>query len=130
MKFPRLFYSDRTAASAGTTAALQRHAARVLRRVAHDLHLRSHEIVVQSGRRTRSGRVSLRTETLFLDVLDKPCKQGVAFSFRTRRDRKDLTGGGENYVALEQLETSTGYQAFLDGLRLAGGINTSSGARK
>src|ERR1700712_3703564 len=130
MKFPRLFYSDRTAASAGTTAALQRHAARILRRVAHDLHLRSHEIVVQSGRRTRSGRVSLRTETLFLDVLDKPCKQGVAFSFRTRRDRKDLTGGGENYVALEQLAMSAGYQACLDGLRLAGGINISSGAGK
>ena len=130
MKFPRLFYADRTAASAGTTAALHRHAARVLRRVAHDLRLRTHEIVVQPGRRFSNSRVSLRTETLFVGLLDKPCRQGVAFSFRTRRDRTDLTGGGENYVPLEQLETTAGYQAFLEGLRLTAGLNISSGALK
>ena len=130
MKFPRLFYADRTAASAGATAALHRHAARVLRRVAHDLRLRTHEIVVQPGRRFSNSRVSLRTETLFVDLLDKPCRQGVAFSFRTRRDRTDLTGGGENYVPLEQLETTAGYQAFLEGLRLTAGLNISSGALK
>jgi hypothetical protein len=124
MKFPRLFYADRTAASAGMNAALQRHAARLLRRVAHDLQLRSHEIVVQPARLSSRSRVSLRTGTLFVDVLDKPCRQGVALSFRTRRGRWDLTGGGENHVSLEQLETYAGYQSFLEGLRLASGINS------
>ena len=122
MKFPRLFYADRTVASAGMNAALQRHASRLLRRVAHDLHLQSHEIVVQPVRRSSQSRVSLRTGTLFVDVLDKPCRQGVALSFRTRRGQSDLTGGGENHVSLEQLETFAGYQSFLEGLRLASGI--------
>jgi hypothetical protein len=66
--------------------------------------------------------VSLRTATLFVDVLDKPCRQGVALSFRTRRGRLDHTGGGENYVPLEQVETKAGYQALLDRLRLAAGL--------
>lgn len=123
MKFPRLFYADRTSANAGMNAALQRHAARLLRRVAHDLRLRSHEVVVQSVRRSSESRVSLRTGTLFVDVLDKPCRHGVALSFRTRRGQSDLTGGGENHVSLEQLETYAGYQSFLQGLRLASGIN-------
>ncbi|MGF6265397.1 hypothetical protein OKW49_006390 [Paraburkholderia youngii] len=130
MKFPKLFYADRRSAGAGATAALQQQASRVLRRVAQDLRLRSHEIVVEPSRRNFPGRVSLRTETLFVDVLDRPCQKPVALSFRTRRGRSDLTGGGENYVPLEQIETTRGYQSFLDGLRLAGGIDTSSGGRR
>jgi hypothetical protein len=122
MNFPKLFYADRASASAGTTAALHQQAARVLRRVAHDLRLRKHEIVVQPARRAYPSRVSLRTATLFVDVLDKPCRQGVALSFRTRRGRLDHTGGGENYVPLEQVETKAGYQALLDRLRLAAGL--------
>ncbi|WP_408181965.1 hypothetical protein [Paraburkholderia dipogonis] len=51
-------------------------------------------------------------------------------SFRTRRGRSDLTGGGENYVPIEQIESVHGYQSFLEGLRLAGGIDTSSGDRR
>lgn len=128
MKLPKLFYADRT--SAGATAALQQQAARVLRRVAQDLRLRSHEIVLQPARRNIPGRVSLRTETLFVDVLDQQCQKRVALSFRTRSGRSDLTGGGENYVPIEQIESTRGYQSFLEGLRLAGGINTSSGVRR
>jgi hypothetical protein len=65
---------------------------------------------------------------LFVDVLDEPYRQGVALSFRTRRGKPDLTGGGENHVSLEQLETYAGYQSFLDGLRLASGINVEESA--
>ncbi|MGF6870744.1 hypothetical protein [Paraburkholderia sp. MM5477-R1] len=130
MKLPKLFYADRRSAGAGATAALQQQASRVLRRVAQDLRLRSHQIVVQPARRNFPGRVSLRTETLFVDVLEHPCQKPVALSFRTRRGRSDLTGGGENHVPLEQIETAGGYQSFLDGLRLAGGIDTSSGGRR
>ncbi len=130
MKLPKLFYADRTSAGAAATAALQQQAIRVLRRVAHDLRLRSHEIVLQPARRNIAGRVSLRTETLFVDVLERPCQTRVALSFRTRRGRSDLTGGGENFVPIEQIESTRGYQSFLDGLRLAGGINTSSGVRR
>jgi hypothetical protein len=130
MKLPKLFYADRTSAGAGTYAVLQQQATRVLRRVAHDLRLRSHEIVTQPARQNFPGRVSLRTETLFVDVLDHPCQSRVALSFRTRSGRSDLTGGGENYVSIEQIESTRGYQSFLEGLRLAGGINTSSGVRR
>jgi hypothetical protein len=63
-------------------------------------------------------------------VLERPCQTRVALSFRTRRGRSDLTGGGENYVPIEQIESTRGYQSFLDGLRLAGGINTSWGVRR
>ncbi|EIN00051.1 hypothetical protein WQE_16044 [Paraburkholderia hospita] len=130
MKLPKLFYADRSSAGAGATAALQQQATRVLRRVAHDLRLRSHEIVLQPARRNIPGRVSLRTETLFVDVLDRPCQKRVALSFRTRRGRSDVTGGGENYVPIEQIESVHGYASFLEGLRLAGGIDTSSGDRR
>ncbi|TFE36932.1 hypothetical protein E2553_45740 [Paraburkholderia dipogonis] len=130
MKLPKLFYADRTSAGAAAAAALHQQATRVLRRVAHDLRLRSHEIVLQPAWDNIPGRVSLRTETLFVDVLDRPCQTRVALSFRTRRGRSDHTGGGENYVPLEQIETTRGYQSFLDGLRLASGIDTSSGGRR
>jgi hypothetical protein len=125
MKFPRMFFADRSSANAGAKAALQRHATRVLRRVAHDLRLPAHayEIVNDTRRGSSAVRVSLRTETIFVDVLERRCGSGVALSFRTRRGRSDLTGGGENHVALTQLETPTGYRAMLDGLRLAGGID-------
>jgi hypothetical protein len=130
MKLPKLFYADRTSAGGAATAALQQQATRVLRRVAHDLRLRAHEIVQEPARRDIPGRVSLRTETLFVDVLDRPCQTRVALSFRTRRGRSDLTGGGENYVPIEQIESTHGYQSFLDGLRLAGGINIGSGVSR
>ncbi|KDR38436.1 hypothetical protein BG61_40920 [Caballeronia glathei] len=129
MKFPRVFYADRSSANTGAKAALQRHATRVLRRVAQDLRLgaHAHEIIANPGRGNSTVRVSLRTETLFVDVLERRCGSGVAFSFRTRRGRSDLTGGGENHVSLEQLESKAGYQAMLDGLRLAGGIDLKVG---
>jgi hypothetical protein len=128
MKFPKLFYADRR--SAGAKNALNQQATRVLRRVAQDLRLRSHEIVLQPSRDNQPDRVSLRTKTLILDVLDHRCQQHVAFSFRTRRGRSDMTGGGENYVPIEQIETPRGYASFLDGLRLASGIDTSSRGRR
>ncbi|SAL00924.1 hypothetical protein AWB77_06231 [Caballeronia fortuita] len=132
MKIPRVFYADRSSANAGAKAALQRHAARVLRRVAHDLRLpaHAHEIVTDTRRGNAAVRVSLRTETLFVDVLERGGGSGVALSFRTRRGRSDQTGGGENHVALTQLETRSGYRAMLDGLRLAGGIDPKCGGRR
>jgi hypothetical protein len=130
MKIPKLFYADRRSAGAGGKAALQQQATRVLRRVAQDLRLRSHEIVVQPSRSHFPERISLRTATLFVDVLDHPCQQRVALSFRTRRGRSDMTGGGENYVPFEQIESARGYESFLDGLRLAGGIDTTSGGER
>ncbi|WP_097191175.1 hypothetical protein [Caballeronia arationis] len=127
-----MFYADRNSANSGAKAALERHASRVLRRVAQDLRLAatSHEIVTDSRRGSSAVRVSLRTETLFVDVLERRGGSGVALSFRTRRGRSDLAGGGENHVALAQLETPAGYRAMLDGLRLAGGIDLKCGGRR
>jgi hypothetical protein len=90
----------------------------------------AHEIVTDTRRGGAAVRVSLRTETLFVDVLERRGGSGVALSFRTRRGRSDLTGGGENHVALTQLETPAGYRAMLDGLRLAGGIDLKCGGRR
>jgi hypothetical protein len=131
MKFPRVFYADRNSANSGAKAALERHATRVLRRVAHDQRLPagSLEIVNDSRRGSSAVRVSLRTETLFVDVVEPRCGSGVALSFRTRRGRADFTGGGENHVALTQLETKAGYMSMLEGLRLAGGIDLKCGGR-
>jgi hypothetical protein len=132
VKFPRVFYAGRSSANAGAKAALQRHAARVLRRVAQDLRLpaHAHEIVTDTRRGSSAVRVSLRTETLFVDVLERRGGSGVALCFRTRRGRSDLTGGGENHVALTQLATPAGYRAMLEGLRLAGGIDLKCGGRR
>jgi hypothetical protein len=132
MKFPKVFYADRAGASAGTNAALQQNAVRMLRRVAHDLRLprHAHEVVVEPARRSAASRVTLRADSLFVDVVDKPCRSGVALRYRTRRGRSDLSGGGDNYVPLEQIESASGYRALLDGLRLAGGIVADSGARR
>lgn len=131
MKIPKVFYADRTSATAGTNAVLHRHARRMLRRVAQDLRLNKHdhEIVVEPARHNASSRVTLRTDSLFVYVVDKPCRRGVALSFRTRRGRSDLSGGGDNYVPLEQIESASGYRALLDGLRLAGGITPENGGR-
>ncbi|WP_087135540.1 hypothetical protein [Caballeronia arationis] len=127
-----MFYADRNSANSGAKAALERHASRILRRVAQDLRLAasSHEIVTDPRRGSSAVRVSLRTETLFVDVVERHCGSGVALSFRTRRGRLDHTGGGENHVSLKQLETQGGYQAMLDGLRVAGGIDLKCGGRR
>jgi hypothetical protein len=131
MKIPKIFYADRASASSGTNAVLQLSAVRMLRRVAHDLRLprHAHEVVVEPARRNAASRVTLRTDSLFVDVVDKPCRSGVALRYRTRRGRSDLSGGGDNYVPLEQIESASGYRALLDGLRLAGGIAPENGGR-
>jgi hypothetical protein len=132
MKLPKLFFADRASASAGTNAALHRNAVRMLRRVAHDLRLprQTHEVVVMPARRNARSRVTLQTDSLFVDVIDKPCRTGVAVCYRTRRGRTDLSGGGDNYVPMEQIQTPSGYQTLLDGLRLAGGLTADHGGRQ
>ncbi|WP_429537998.1 hypothetical protein [Paraburkholderia youngii] len=102
------------------------HATQMLRRVARDLRLRSgeHEIVTEPARRNRGCRVTLRTPALMLEVADSPTRHRVAVSFRTRRGRSDLSGGGDNAVSFEQLSSREGYDALLGGLRLAAGIDS------
>jgi hypothetical protein len=132
MKLPKLFFADRASASTGANAALNQSAKRMLRRVAHDLRLprHTHEVVVTPARRNSLSRVTLRSDSLFVDVVDTPCRFGVAVCYRTRRGRSDLSGGGDNYVPLEQIETDSGYQLLLDGLRLAGGLGAGRGAQQ
>lgn len=59
-------FADRSSANSGAKAALQRHATRILRRVAG-----LHEIVSESRRGSSAVRVSLSTETLFVDVVER-----------------------------------------------------------
>jgi hypothetical protein len=126
LKVPKVFHADRRSAGAATDAAITDQATRMLRRVAHDLRLRhgEHEIVSEPARRGRGCRVMLRTSALMLEVADTPARQKVTVSFRTRRGRSDLSGGGDNAVALEQLTSCEGYDALLSGLRLAAGLDS------
>ena len=126
LKIPQVFYADRRSAGAATDAAITDHATRMLRRVARDLRLRSgeHEIVTEPARRGRGCHVTLRTPAVMVEVADSPTRQSVAMSFRTRRGRSDLSGGGDNVVPLEQLSSREGYDALLGGLRVAGGLDS------
>jgi hypothetical protein len=125
LKIPKVFYADRRSAGASTDAAITDQATSMLRRVARDLRLRSgeHEIVAESACRGRGCRVTLRTPAVMLEVADSPTRQSVAMSFRTRRGRADLSGGGDNAVPLEQLSSRDGYDSLLGGLRLAAGLD-------
>jgi hypothetical protein len=120
-----VFYADRRSAGAAADAAITHYATQMLRRVARDLRLPNgeHEIVTEPARRGRGCRVTLRTPAVMLEVADTPTRQKVAVSFRTRRGRSDMSGGGDNVVALEQLSSRDGYDALLTGLRLAAGLD-------
>ncbi|MEX3969828.1 hypothetical protein [Paraburkholderia caribensis] len=124
-KVPKVFYADRRSAGAAADAAITHHATQMLRRVARDLRFPNgeHEIVPEPARRGRGCRVTLRTPAVMLEVADTPTRQKVAVSFRTRRGRSDMSGGGDNAVALEQLSSRDGYEALLTGLRLAAGLD-------
>lgn len=124
-KVPKVFYADRRSAGAAADAAITHHATQMLRRVARDLRLPNgeHEIVTEPARLGRGCRVTLRTPAVMLEVADTPTRQKVAVSFRTRRGRSDMSGGGDNAVALEQLSSRDGYDALLTGLRLAAGLD-------
>lgn len=126
LKIPKVFYADRRSAGVSADAAITDHAARILRRVARDLRLRAgeHEIVAESACHGRGCRVTLRTSAVMLEVADSPTRQSVAMSFRTRRGRSDLSGGGDNVVPLEQLSSREGYDSLLGGLRLAAGLDS------
>ncbi|BCZ85500.1 hypothetical protein PTKU64_91750 (plasmid) [Paraburkholderia terrae] len=124
-KVPKVFYADRRSAGAAADTAITHHATQMLRRVARDLRLRNgeHEIITEPARRGRGCRVTLRTPAVMLEVADTPTRQKVAVSFRTRRGHSDMSGGGDNAVALEQLSSRDGYDALLTGLRLAAGLD-------
>jgi hypothetical protein len=125
LKIPKVFYADRRSAGVSADAAITDQATRMLRRVARDLRLRSgeHEIVAEPARRGCGCRVTLRTPAVMLEVADSPSRQSVAVSFRSRRGRSDLSGGGDNAVPLEQLASRDGYDSLLGGLRLAAGLD-------
>lgn len=130
LKIPKVFYADRRSAGAPTDANITDQASRLLRRVAGDLHLRAddHEIVATPARSGCGCKVTLRTHSLMLEVADSPSRERVSMSFRTRRGRTDLSGGGENAVPLEQVSTRDGYNALLGDLRLASGLDANTGS--
>lgn len=126
VKIRKVFYADRRGAGAASDAAITHHATHLLRRVARDLRLRAseHEIVAEPARRGRGCRVTVRTPAIMLEAADTPTRQKVALSFRTRRSRSDMSGGGDNAVSLDQLSSRDGYDTLLGGLRLAAGLDS------
>jgi hypothetical protein len=122
----KVFHASRGSAGVAREAGITHHAQRFLRRVAGDLRLRSddHEIVSEAAERGHGCRITLRTSRLMLEVADTPERSTVSVSFRTRRNRKDLSGGGDNAVSQEQLASHEGYEAFLGALRLTNGLES------
>jgi len=98
-----------------------------MRRVAQDLRLssRDFEIVVKRETLKRRQRITLRTGSFFLELRDTEPGKPVAITYRTRRQRADLTGGGENAVRTEQIATADGYADLLSSLRLSQGLSIS-----
>lgn len=121
----RIIHADRRSAGAARDTEITRRARGFLRRVAGDLRLRAHEhdITAQPAARGRGCRVTLNTERLIVEVADAPARSSLAVSFRTRRGRLDLSGGGDNAVSLEQISSREGYEAMLRSLRLANGLD-------
>ena len=121
----RVMYADRHSAGAARDARFTRRARGFLHRVAGDLRLRAgdHHITAEPARSDRGCRVILNTDRLIVEVTDSPVRRMVAMSFRTRRGRADLSGGGDNAVSAEQLGTREGYESLLCALRLANGVD-------
>lgn len=122
----RVLHADRQSAGAVRDANFTRRARGFLHRVAGDLHLRrgEHDIEAQPARHGGGCRVTLNTDRLIVELTDSPAHQKVAMSFRTRRGRSDLSGGGDNVVSAEQLDTREGYELLLSALRLANGLDS------
>ncbi|CAG9255039.1 conserved hypothetical protein [Paraburkholderia unamae] len=122
----RVFHADRRGAGAAREADFTRRARGLLHRIAGDLRLRAgeHDITAESARRGRGCRVALNTDRLILEVTDSPAQPAVAVAFRTRRGRKDLSGGVDDVVSPEQLGSPEGYESLLSALRLVNGLDT------
>lgn len=120
---PRVFYANRRSAGKSPQPAIQRHATRLLRRVAHDLRLRTadHEIVSQTIGAGLGCRVTLRAPGLLLEVGQKYQSSDVAVAFRHRRTTRDMAGGRPNAVSFGQLASPEGYQSLLTSLGCVSG---------
>lgn len=122
----RVLHADRHSAGEVRDVNFTRRARGFLHRVAGDLHLRNgeHDIKAEPARRGGGCRVTLNTDRLIVELSDSPARQAVSMSFRTRRGRADLSGGGDNVVTAEQLGTHEGYESLLSSLRLANGLDS------
>ena len=121
----KVLHADRRSAGAARETEITRRARGFLRRVAGDLRLRAgeHDITEHPAAQGQGCRVRLNTGRLIVEVADAPARNSVAVSFRTRRGRADLSGGGDNAVSLEQISSREGYEAMLGSLRLANGLD-------
>lgn len=127
MAAPKAFLSTRRASSNAASAELTKHATRFLRRVANDMCLSSCEFDIKATCATawRRQHITLSTECFFLEVQDTAPGTAVAIAYRTRQGKRDLSGGGINHVAIEQIGTEHGYASLLRSLRLTQGLSNA-----
>jgi hypothetical protein len=125
MAAPKAFLSTRRVSSEAALAELSMQATRFLRRVVHDMRLSSKDFDIEVAPATtkRCQRITLSTESFFLDVQDTVPGTAVAISYRTRLGKNDPSGGESNFVAIEQIGTSHGYASLLGSLRLTQGLS-------
>lgn len=123
MKIPKSFTHPHVPDNRSACATLQRDASRVLRRFAGDLSLRQRDFDIRA-RRQRRHQVevfSLHTETLCVQIAHGPDRNAASVSFRTCRGRGDMSGGRDNVVSLDSLDTPRGYNDLLTSLRAVAG---------
>jgi hypothetical protein len=123
MATSKAFLSSRRATSQAATAELRKHATRFLRRIANDLRLSPDdcEIVVHTPASSRQ-RIVLLTGSFLLEIRDTEPGSPVAIAYRTRKGWADLSGGGDNAVPVDQIDSPEGYAALLQCLKLSKGL--------
>ncbi|WP_225934890.1 hypothetical protein [Cupriavidus sp. EM10] len=98
MKIPKSFTRRHPSTNTAACQAIRRDACRVLRRVAGDMALRPRDFTIREHRQRRRevDVFALHTDSLLVEIKHPAgAEGGVLMSYRTCRNRDDLTGGRE-----------------------------------
>lgn len=124
MKIPKSFIRRHPSTNTAACEAIRRDACGVLRRVAGDMALRPRDFTIREHRQRRRevDVFALHTDSLLVEIKHPAgADGGVLMSYRTCRNRDDLTGGRENAVAVESLASDQGYANLVATLRVVAG---------
>jgi hypothetical protein len=123
MKIPKSFSVPHTPDSSAACDIFKRDASRVLRRVAGDLSLRQRDYAIRGRRqkRHRAEVIALHTDSLYLQIEHSTARSTALMSFRTCNGRQDCSGGRDNGVSLDSIDSPEGYARLLSSLRVIAG---------
>lgn len=86
---------------------LHRAGMKALRNLASTLGLSKEEFDVRSnkGGIAVSGEITLHTDKVYIQIFESLNGKGISVMFRSCNGRKDYSGGTNNYVSVEKLES-------------------------